>query len=396
MSENEITMVYGTRCRCKEGKYYLTGGFGRLVDEMAKKYERVYLMIPVIHVSLDEVFSEYALEGSNITVQELTPYSGYIEAIKKTIQLKKQIKEYSMQWKGVVYIRWMTALYEYIYKCAKRKNLQVCFHLVDDGETIIKDGNKYKGIKRFFALCVAKKNSKIIKKIMKTVPTLINGNGMRRLYRQDNDHVKEIRTSTFLKSEITHNHKTMNKDKVNLIFVGTVRPAKGLDYLLQAMDKLIKYGINIYLTIVGDGDYIETLKERAKTMRIIDRIRFTGRLAMGKQLFEEYKQSDIFILPSLSEGTPRTLIEAMCNGVPVIATDAGGITFTVKDHENGLIVPTANAEAIVKAIVEIIEDDNLRNKVVQSGFLFAENNTIESHTNEVCSFIRQYCGEGVK
>ena len=250
MCENMITMVYGTRCRYKDGKYYLTGGFGRLVDEMAKKYEKIYLMIPVSHVGPEENFSEYALEGKNIVVQELTPYCSYIEAIKKNTLIKRQIKEYSKQWNGVVYIRWMTALYGYIYKCARKRKLSVCFHLVDDGETIIKGSNKYKGIRRLIAMWVAKNNSLKIKKLIKTTPTLINGNGMRRLYSSDNAHVKEIRTSTFQKSEITYYHKEMNKDKLNLLFVGTLRPAKGLDYLLQAIDLLIKDGKNVFLIIL--------------------------------------------------------------------------------------------------------------------------------------------------
>jgi glycosyltransferase involved in cell wall biosynthesis len=112
---------------------------------------------------------------------------------------------------------------------------------------------------------------------------------------------------------------------------------------------------------------------------------------MGEILFNEYKDSDIFVLPSLSEGTPRSLIEAMCNGVPVIATDAGGITFTVTDHENGLIVRAKDSKMLSEAIELLINDDTLREKLVRNGYNFAEMNTIESHANEVYQFIKSQC-----
>lgn len=387
MKTNEITMTYGTFCRCRAGKYYFTGGFGRLVDQMAKRYEKVYLMIPVTHVKPDEDFSEYCLQSPNVIVQELPSYRSYIDAIKRSKEIKAKIKEYSKTWNGLLYIRWMTVFFDYMYECARDRGLPVVFHIVEDGELVIKNGRKYTGIKRVIALTEARINSLKMKKLMKTCPTLVNGSDMRRLYSLDNKLVKEIRTSTILKEEITYSHKDMDKNNIKLLFVGRIKLLKGLDYLIEAMRMLTDKGYNLSLTLVGEGDYTEQLKETAKNYGLADKLAFTGRLALGDQIMAQYKAADIFVLPSLSEGTPRALIEAMCNGVPVIGTNAGGIPFTITDKQNGLLIPMKDSLALAEAIETLITDDDLRNRIVQNGFKFAEANTIETHAEDVYQFI---------
>lgn len=387
MRTNEITMTYGTFCRYRAGKYYFTGGFGRLVDQMAQKYEKVYLMIPVTHVNPDEEFSEYCLQSPNVIVQELPSYRSYIDAVKRRKEIKQKIKEYSKTWHGLLYIRWMTVFFDYMYKCAKEQGLPVVFHIVEDGELVIRNGRKYTGIKKIVALIEARRNSMKMKKLMKTCPTLVNGSDMRRLYSLDNKLVKEIRTSTILKEEITYSHKKMDKSDVKLLFVGRIKLLKGLDYLLEAMKMLKEKGYNLSLTLVGEGDYADKLKETAEKIGLGEKIYFTGRLALGNEIMAQYKASDIFVLPSLSEGTPRALIEAMCNGVPVIGTNAGGIPFTITDKKNGLLIQMKDSKAIADAIETLIVDDKLRDRIVQNGYKFAEANTIESHAEDVYQFI---------
>jgi len=69
---------------------------------------------------------------------------------------------------------------------------------------------------------------------------------------------------------------------------------------------------------------------------------FKGKL-FGDDLISEYKRNHVFVLPSLAEGQPLTLLEAMASKLPVIVTDVGDNSYFVKNHENGYILPSANA-----------------------------------------------------
>ncbi len=93
---------------------------------------------------------------------------------------------------------------------------------------------------------------------------------------------------------------------------------------------------------------------------------FRGHLPYGPDLMNEFKQADIFVFPSLGEGFPRVLYEAMTHGLPIVATDVGGVSSEVIDGARGMLVPPADATAIAQNIVKIIEDDDLRRRLISN------------------------------
>jgi maltose O-acetyltransferase len=81
----------------------------------------------------------------------------------------------------------------------------------------------------------------------------------------------------------------------------------------------------------------------------------------------------------------------MCNGLPVIATNTGGIPFTIRDRQNGLLIPPKDSNAIKNAVKLLINDNSFRKKIISNGYICAENNTLEKHIQEVNSFIQDNC-----
>ncbi|NHC42867.1 glycosyltransferase [Bacillus sp. MM2020_1] len=391
MKPNELVVFYGMLFKKQFNKYYCNGAFGRYIDELAQKFETLYLVVPVTKISDSDFVNDYQISSNNIIVQEIPEYTGFISAIKNRKKIKDSIKIHSKKWNSVVYIRWPVPFFKYVFNIASKKTLPVCFHLVGDTKAVVSEGTKYKGLMKILAMKFADYNSNIMKRLIKDTPTLVNGNGLRRLYSKENEFVKEIRTSTFSEKEIDTSIKNINKDSIKLLYVGYLRHEKGLPYLLEAVEILRRDNIKVYLTIIGEGDILEELKEKVTDLKIEQFVNFKGYVPLGQSLFNEYKQHDIFVLPSISEGTPRVLLEAMCKGLAVIATNTGGIPYTVKNEYNGILVEKKDSKELSQAILKIVNDDTLRKGIITNGFKFAEKNTIESHINEVFNFIQTMC-----
>ncbi|MCX6823040.1 MAG: glycosyltransferase family 4 protein [candidate division SR1 bacterium] len=140
---------------------------------------------------------------------------------------------------------------------------------------------------------------------------------------------------------------------INFLYVGRVDRQKGHKYLIEGLgmiDKSLLRERGFMFNFVGDGELLPEIKEMTHRLGLDDFIRFKGKI-FGDELIEEYKKNTIFILPSLAEGQPLTVLEAFASKLPVIATDVGDNTYFIKNDENGYLVPSADAKAL-KNVVE--------------------------------------------
>lgn len=156
---------------------------------------------------------------------------------------------------------------------------------------------------------------------------------------------------------------SLEDDDIVIGFIGRIVPAKGLKYLLNALPYLKEEFKSIKLLIVGEGSLVEELKERAKKNNIFDNILFTGR---RRDIPEILASINIFVMPSIAEGLPNALLEAMAMGKPIVTTEVGGIPEIVKNGFNGLLVPPRDTLSLSKAIKELISNDRLAAKLGQA------------------------------
>ncbi len=150
--------------------------------------------------------------------------------------------------------------------------------------------------------------------------------------------------------------------------VGTVarlEPQKGISYLLDAMDLLRSSGVDAELWIVGDGPDRPALDAAVQSsQRLSECVRFLGRRDDVPALLG---QIDLFVMPSLWEGLPNAVMEAMAARLPVVATNVDGTPELVIDGETGLLVPPRSAEALADAIAKLLADGALRLRMGQAG-----------------------------
>lgn len=156
--------------------------------------------------------------------------------------------------------------------------------------------------------------------------------------------------------------KASSRGPIRLLNVARLAPEKGHNFLLEAISQVQHRGFDYVCTIVGDGPERAQLEASARVLGIADRVTFTG--AVGQdEIGEYYDAADVFVLPSLAEGLPVVLMEAMAHGVPVIASRIMGIPELVEDGVNGLLVVPGRPEALADAVSTLAQDDAMRRRM---------------------------------
>lgn len=140
-------------------------------------------------------------------------------------------------------------------------------------------------------------------------------------------------------------------------FIGRLEPVKGLDYFVDAASRVEKKNPNVRFILVGDGSMRQGLENKVRDLGIAQRFIFTG---WREDIAQINSMLDILVLPSLNEAVGISLIEAQSAGVPVIATNVGGIPEVVNDNITGLLVPAADAASLAGAIEYLLENDQKR------------------------------------
>jgi glycosyltransferase involved in cell wall biosynthesis len=189
----------------------------------------------------------------------------------------------------------------------------------------------------------------------------------------------EVVSSTIKEREFFYRVDTCQQSLVRILFVGFVRPEKGIEYLLDAVSQLDP-SLPWKLEIVGPREYPEYCKKLGEIVAEHDmsrRIRWTDYVPNGAPLFNIMRAADVFVLPTLSEGTPHVLVEARANGLPCISTTVGGVPSTVTHGYDALLVPPKDAPALARAIEQVICDPDLRRMLIFNGLVQAQSQTLD-------------------
>lgn len=174
-----------------------------------------------------------------------------------------------------------------------------------------------------------------------------------------------------------------NPDGDQLLFVGRLKKGKGVRYLIDAFEQLSTEYTELRLKIVGDGPRREMLEEQCIDYDIKDQVTFTGNLSY-EEIPEQYNESTVFVLPSLSEGLPRTVLEALACETPVVTTALPQLKPVV--NGSGYTVPKGDIEEFVDAIDRLLSDESLRSEMGKTGRQsvleqYSWTKTVESTTN---------------
>jgi glycosyltransferase involved in cell wall biosynthesis len=161
--------------------------------------------------------------------------------------------------------------------------------------------------------------------------------------------------------------------------IGTIArldPKKGISFLIEAVRDLNMSDAACRLLVIGDGPSFSEYKNFVLNENLEAKVNFVGH---QECVIPFIQKMDIFVLPSLSEGMPLVILEAMAMGTPVIATAVGGIPEIVENNITGLLIPAASTEALADALRRLLTDPKLRLALSQSAYQHVDANHRETH-----------------
>ncbi|MCW5198145.1 glycosyltransferase family 4 protein [Desulfobulbus sp. F3] len=169
--------------------------------------------------------------------------------------------------------------------------------------------------------------------------------------------VNGIDENQFQKSEIKR-RKIRGQFGINddVTFIGTcgrISTEKGQKYFIEAVSHVVKTTNEVQFIIVGDGPQKSEMREYADMLGVSNKIIFAG---FQSDVLSFYSALDIFILPSITEGTPMVLLEAMSCGLPVVATKVGGVVHIINNNEDGILVCPKESIELSSAIITLLKD----------------------------------------
>ncbi len=138
--------------------------------------------------------------------------------------------------------------------------------------------------------------------------------------------------------------------------VGSLYPVKGHAYLIRAARLVLERRPDVHFVLVGGGPLEGDLRAQAEAQGVGQQVHLVGHRSDVRQILGSM---DVFVLPSLSEGLPLALLEAMAAGKPPVVTEVGGIPEVVSDGETGFAVPPANPEALADRVIRLLESPSV-------------------------------------
>jgi len=157
-----------------------------------------------------------------------------------------------------------------------------------------------------------------------------------------------------------------HKYPLYILSVGRLEWKKGYEYAFQAVRLLIDSGIHCEWKIIGSGSYLETLAFARHELKLSEHVEFFGGLP-HQRVLEELDNADIFLHAAVSEGFCNAVLEAQAMQVPVVCTDADGLSENVIDGQTGYVVPSRDASALAEKMLLLARDPSLRQSFGKAG-----------------------------
>lgn len=188
--------------------------------------------------------------------------------------------------------------------------------------------------------------------------------------------LKEIAAARFFSQEL----ETLESPYVKIIgTVANLYENKGVKYLIEAAALVVKDAPNCLFIQIGTGDLENKLKKLISDKKLQNNFLMLGQI---KDAYKYLNAFDIFCLPSVKEGFPYSLLEALMAGLPIVAANAGGVGEIVRDGENGFVVPVKNSMLLADKLKVLLKNDMLMTKMGEKSYGVSKEFSLEKMTKE--------------
>lgn len=350
------------------------------LSEIRKYYNVIYLMSPVKYIKEYETIYYSLPQCENIRVIELPYNKKYISAIKYIYDYIKAFK-YANSKSSKYYVRYPNP-YGWMSKIFIKNNTRI-IHYVGDPLDAAKNNPVFNLMKKQLLIHLFKFEYRLYIWACKGSIVYTNGYHIAEQLSKHGIHANPVISSTLIKEDYCYRENTININSIKILYVGGVRTAKGVDVLVNAFRYLVNDFNSAQLTIVGEGDNMNNIRSLIKKYSLDNNILLKGHIDDRKVLNELYRNSDIFWFASYSEGSPRVILEANANSLPVISTPVGSLPTLFVDNEDILYFSYGDHLELYKKTKMLIEDEDLYCKIKHNGYKKAKSNSIETFIKKV-------------
>jgi glycosyltransferase involved in cell wall biosynthesis len=362
---------------------YMQAASGRVADALAEHYDKLLICTRVLYGSPPSP-TDLPLDASNI---ELIPQPYWGTSFGSLPHFFGIFRAYlrTCREADIIFVRGMCPYIGALYLCAFIFERPVCHWIVGNPVALLRSSKRRGRLLDSFALMYALQDrlQTRVGRWLTNGVFLCNGRELAKAF--PSPRTVATVSSAIMLREFAPRIDTCNGATIRIIFVGYIRPEKGIEYLLDAVSQLsISKSWELY--IVGPSDfpmYRRQLDDLVASLGISERVFWTGYSSYGEPLFEHLRAADLLVLPSLSEGTPHVLVEARANGLPCISTIVGGVPSSVTDGYDALLVPPKNSKALANAIERVIRDGDLRRTLIRNGLNSSRSHTLERFVSVV-------------
>lgn len=169
----------------------------------------------------------------------------------------------------------------------------------------------------------------------------------------------------------------------HLLYVGRLTGEKGVDVLIRALSRIVAHGLDVTLTIIGDGAERETLVELCHELRLTDYVTFIRYIREPERLRQHYLAAGVIVVPSRTEGVPGVILEGMALGRAIVASRVGGIPTVLDDGRTGLLAPSENPDALADAIERLIRDPEFAFGLAAEAMAHGRSLTVDSEADTI-------------
>jgi glycosyltransferase involved in cell wall biosynthesis len=369
--------VTPVRAYANAGEIYMQASSGRVADALASHYEKLLICTRVVY-GPPPAPTDLPLEAPNLELIAQPFWGTSLGALPHFFGICRAYVRTCRE-ADVLFVRGMCPYIGVLYLCAFVFRRPVCHWIVGNPLVLLRTSPRRGKVLDLLALLYALQD-RILTRAGRWLTDgvfLCNGRELAEAYRSPRT-VTAVSTA-IREDEFVHRGDTCQRATVRILFVGFIRPEKGIEYLLDAVSRIeTKQSWELY--IVGPSEFPEyrrRLDAIVASRGIGDRVFWTGYSSYGKPLFDHLTAADLLVLPSLSEGTPHVLVEARAHGLPCISTHVGGVPTSVTHGHDALLVPPKSSDALARAIERVIGDGELRRVLIRNGLASTRAHTLE-------------------
>jgi len=376
-----ISMLVSWNLIKNNNNYYIISSHYKYLEYISKKYNKIYL-ISTIKRNFSNNNLKLINKISNVYVIELPNIEKYIRSIKYIIIYFNTIKKYSKK-SDLFYCRvpdpfcWMPAI-------LFRKNS--IMHYVGDSIEATRYNEQWSKFKKLIMIIGYIPEYILTVLASKKSMVFVNGFHLAKKLRRYGIMANPVISSTVSENELNEIpiRKKNNKKRINLIYIGYIRYSKGMNSLKLLWKKMQENNIKYSFHIIGTGEMIDDIRYYISENKLEESVKLHGYMDKREIINDLLRESDLFIFPSLSEGSPRVVIEAMSLGVPVISTPVGALPFIFKDKEDIRYFYFNDVEKIIDIIKEYMINKEIFYLQSVNAFEKVKNNyTLEKYLDAI-------------